>query len=318
MKNTVNDMRSLRQRIRKALIIFSFMLLPVTFAYISCPIITEGASIGVATGGLIVFILLFISSLFVGRLWCGWLCPAGGLQEIYAQIRGNTINNKKLKLLKYLIFISLFIPFLSATYFAGGLRTIDVFYYTDHGISIARQGAYIIFYAQIFFITIFAMFAGRRGFCHYFCPIAVIMITGRRIQNLFRWPALHLSANADLCTDCKRCSRGCPMGLDVSNMVRQMRLEDADCILCGVCVDIYDGADASEFRLKILSDLFDDIYDIKIFQQLPLPLRMEVMKGKVLYEDNTPFLYDKAYETVKEFESFKPRYYDYLVIEPLT
>jgi uncharacterized protein len=84
-----------------------------------------------------------------------------------------------------------------------------------------------------------------------------------------------------------------------------------------ICV-YYDGTDASEFRLKVLSDLFDDIYDIKIFQQLSLPLRMQVLKGRVLYEDDTPFLYDKAYETIKEFGSFKPRYYDYLGIEPLT
>jgi uncharacterized protein len=79
----------------------------------------------------------------------------------------------------------------------------------------------------------------------------------------------------------------------------------------------YDGSDASEFRLKVLSDLFDDVYYIKIFQQLPLPLRMQVLKGKVLYEDDTPFMYDKAYETIKEFESFKRRYYDYLGIESL-
>jgi predicted nucleotidyltransferase len=80
----------------------------------------------------------------------------------------------------------------------------------------------------------------------------------------------------------------------------------------------YDDADASEFRLKVLSDLFDDVYDIKIFQQLPLPLRMQVLRGKVLYSDDTPFMYDKAYETIKEFESFKRRYYDYLGIESLT
>ena len=79
----------------------------------------------------------------------------------------------------------------------------------------------------------------------------------------------------------------------------------------------YDDANASEFRLKVLSELFDDVYDIKIFQQLPLPLRMQVLKGKVLYEDYTPFMYDKAYETIKEFESFKRRYYDYLGIESL-
>jgi len=91
MKRSTN-----RQRVRNALIIFSFVLLPVTFAYISCPIITEGASEGIITGGLIVFILLFISSLFLGRLWCGWLCPMGGLQEIYFHINDNKINLRRL------------------------------------------------------------------------------------------------------------------------------------------------------------------------------------------------------------------------------
>jgi uncharacterized protein len=89
--------------------------------------------------------------------------------------------------------------------------------------------------------------------------------------------------------------------------------EDSDIDLCVY----YDYADAPQFRLKVLSDFFDDVYDIKIFQQLPLPLRMQVLKGKVLYEDETPFMYDKAYETIKEFESLECRYYDCLGIESL-
>ena len=56
------------QRTRTALIIISFVLMPVTFAYISCPIIIEGASKGIATGGMIVFVLIFTSPLFLGRL----------------------------------------------------------------------------------------------------------------------------------------------------------------------------------------------------------------------------------------------------------
>ena len=234
MKRSTN-----RQRVRNALIIFSFVLLPVTFAYISCPIITEGASEGIITGGLIVFILLFISSLFWGRLWCGWLCPMGGLQEIYFHINDNQINLRRLDWFKYLIFLAvIFIPLISAIRSAGGLTTIDLFYDTDHGISIAKQGAYIIFLAQITFVTVFAILGGKRGFCHYFCPIAVIMIIGRKIRNLIRWPALHLSADAARCTGCRKCSKDCPMGLDVNIMVRQGSMENAECILCGCCVDI--------------------------------------------------------------------------------
>jgi len=189
------------------------------------------------TGGLIVFILIFISSLFLGRLWCGWLCPAGGLQEIYFQINNKQVNIGRLNWIKYLTFLAIFTSIILAVRSAGGLTTIDPFYYTEHGISIAKEGAYTIFYAQIAFITVFAISAGKRGFCHYFCPIAVIMIIGRKIRNLVRWPALHLSADTDLCTDCRKCSTSCPMGLDVNDMVRQESMENAECILCGGCVD---------------------------------------------------------------------------------
>jgi ferredoxin-type protein NapH len=233
------DNSIIRQRIRKTLIILSFVLLPATFAYISCPIITQGASEGIITGGLILFILLFISSLFLGRLWCGWLCPGGGLQEIYFDINNKPAKAGRLDWLKYIIFLAvIFIPLISAIRSAGGFTAVDVFYYTDHGISIAGQGAYIIFFVQIAFFTVFAILGGKRGFCHYFCPIAVIMITGRKIGNLIRWPALHLSAIESHCKDCNKCSKNCPMGLDVSNMVRLGCMENTECILCGVCVDV--------------------------------------------------------------------------------
>jgi len=234
MKNFVN-----RQRVRKALIIFSFVLLPVTFAYISCPIIIKGASEGIATGGLMVFIIIFLSSLFLGRIWCGWLCPGGGLQEIYFQINNKQVKVGRRNWFKYLMFLAIIlIPLISAIRSAGGFTAIDMFYSTDHGISIAKQGAYTIFFVQIAFFTAFAMLAGRRGFCHYFCPIAVIMIIGRKIRNLIGWPTLHLSADKDRCTDCRKCSENCPMSLDVNIMVRQGRMENTECILCGCCVDV--------------------------------------------------------------------------------
>lgn len=226
-----------KQRARTALIIISFVLMPVTFAYISCPIVIEGASKGIVTGGMIVFILIFTSSLFFGRLWCGWLCPAGGLQEIYFQINNKNVRGGMLNWLKYVAFLAIiFVPLISEIHSSGGLKTIDLFYHTDHGISIAGEGAYVIYLVQIAFITLFAILAGKRGFCHYFCPIAVMPIIGRKIRNLIRWPALHLSADSERCTACGICSKDCPMGLDVRTMVERRRMEHTECILCGCCV----------------------------------------------------------------------------------
>jgi polyferredoxin len=91
----------------------------------------------------------------------------------------------------------------------------------------------------IIFIIIFvvAFITGRRGFCHILCPIAGIMVAGRSIRNLAGWKALQLSARSDLCIDCKKCQKECPMGLEVHEMVRTGNMEKPDCILCARCAD---------------------------------------------------------------------------------
>jgi len=81
----------------------------------------------------------------------------------------------------------------------------------------------------------------------------------------------------------------------------------------------YDGApeEASRFRFKVLSELFDDRYDVQIFQQLPIYVRVEVLRGKVIYCKNKRFLYDVAIETIKDFERFKHRFYDYIGVRAI-
>ena len=90
---------------------------------------------------------------------------------------------------------------------------------------------------------------------------------------------------------------------------RRMK-KDSDIDLC----IYYDGSpeEASRFRFKVLSELFDDIYDVQIFQQLPLYVRVEVFKGRVIYCKDKRFLYEEAIETIKDFEEFKHRFYDYI------
>lgn len=65
------------------------------------------------------------------------------------------------------------------------------------------------------------------------------------------------------------------------------------------------------FRMKILG-MVSDKFDIQIFQDLPLYIRREVIRGKVLYYDKSRFLYKIIYETSKDFDDFKYRFYDYI------
>jgi predicted nucleotidyltransferase len=70
--------------------------------------------------------------------------------------------------------------------------------------------------------------------------------------------------------------------------------------------------ESSRFRFKVLSELFDEIYAIQIFQQLPLYVRVEVLKGKVIHCKDREFFYEVALETIKDFGAFKHRFYDYI------
>jgi Nucleotidyltransferase domain. len=79
-----------------------------------------------------------------------------------------------------------------------------------------------------------------------------------------------------------------------------------------LCV-YYEGrrTEAARFRHAVLSCLPGVDYDIQIFQDLPLYIRVEVIKGKPVFVRNLRFLYEKATETLRDFEDFKHRLYDY-------
>jgi ferredoxin-type protein NapH len=72
----------LRQRIRKALVILAFLSFPITMNFLSPYVIIDGAMSGIVNGSLVMFGLMFVSSLFLSRAWCGWVCHGAGMQEI--------------------------------------------------------------------------------------------------------------------------------------------------------------------------------------------------------------------------------------------
>lgn len=226
-----------RQKIRTLILVITFLFVPVTIFYISPIVIIMGAAEGVATGSMLLYIALFILSFVVGRLWCGWLCPMGAWQEICSPVIKRRVAEGWRNGIKYVVTVLwlALIGFLIAD--AGGIHAVDPFYGTVNGVSVSSVEILGIVSLIFAIILAVAFLSGRRGFCHVLCPIAGIMVIGRKIRNLAGGPALGLDASPEKCTDCKKCSRECPMGLDVNGMVRAGRMENADCILCASCAD---------------------------------------------------------------------------------
>jgi ferredoxin-type protein NapH len=231
-----------RQRIRKALLLVSFLFFPVTLYYFSPALILSGASEGVINGSFLVFGLMFVLSLFVGRLWCGWACPAGALQELAAPANNKRFPRGRTDWIKWAIWIPwiALIAFLAIR--AGGYHAVEPLYQIPGGATLAIPAGdgppwWLIYYIIVALFLVLALVLGRRGGCHSVCWMAPFMIIGRWLRNRVRWPALRLAAAPDKCTDCLTCTRECPMSLEVHDMVQRADMEDAECILCGTCVD---------------------------------------------------------------------------------
>jgi ferredoxin-type protein NapH len=232
-----------RQRIRRALGLISFLLFPITLYYFSPAIILGGASEGVINASFIVFVVMFVSALFVGRLWCGWVCPAGGLQDLCGPVNNTPAPGARFDWIKWGIWIPWIGSIVALAIRAGGYHSVDPFYSLEGGVTLAQPLSpdgppwYMIYYVILALFSVLAIAAGRRAGCHYVCWMAPFMIMGRRIRNLVKWPALRLRAEPARCTDCQKCTRNCPTSLDVTHMVQAGDMEDDECILCGTCVD---------------------------------------------------------------------------------
>ena len=226
-----------RQQTRKILTIVMFVLFPVIYYYFSPYLIIMGASQGIITGSLLVFAALFASSLFVGRVFCGWICPGGATQELCAMARKKGFKNGKKNLIKYAIWAP-WITIIALLFFqAGGVKAVDPLYQTYYGISVSNIYSAVIFIAIAGLIAGLALAAGKRASCHTICWMAPFMIIGRKIRNSVNWPSLQLVADKEKCVNCKVCNQKCPMSLAVESMVQQNSMENSECILCGSCVD---------------------------------------------------------------------------------
>lgn len=225
-----------RQRVRKGIILLSFFLFPATFYYLSPAIIMEASSKGIVNGSFIMFSLMFISSILLGRFFCGWVCPGAGCQESIFQARSKEV--KKGNFIKWVIWVPWITGIIILAIKSGGYNRTDFFYQTTYGLSVSDVPSVVTYFLVLLVLIVLPAFiVGKRSFCHHLCWMAPFMIVGRKIGNLLKLSQLHLKPNPDKCKNCHTCIENCPMSLPVEKMVKDNDMENSECILCGSCVD---------------------------------------------------------------------------------
>ncbi len=182
-----------------------------------------GAPIQIAILGLVLFIIL---TFVFGRIFCGYLCPIGTLQEIVYLIplKKLKIKNKTPLIIFRLIFFIAFVVL--SVIFAMGILTYFGFY-DFFNLNINSIFSYI------FLILLAASIFVYRPFCRFFCPYGTLLSLAS-IKGKFK-----LQRNAD-CVDCKKCEIICPTNEAGGNDLKQ------ECYLCNKCKDVC-SVDAIEY-----------------------------------------------------------------------
>ncbi|RZN36556.1 MAG: 4Fe-4S binding protein [Methanosarcinales archaeon] len=185
--------------------------------------------------------LIFIGSLSVigAKLFCGWVCPFGALQEIINRIPAPT--GKKIKLpfnISNSIRISIFSISLIMVLATGS----DL--YTYHNIlnpfELFDWHFELVLSVLVGTILIASLFV-YRPFCYLVCPVGLLSWLLEHI-SIFRVRIIQ-----DLCNNCNKCIRVAPCP-SVKAIVNGDTLQP-DCFACGVCIDACP-TDALKFGIR--------------------------------------------------------------------
>jgi ferredoxin-type protein NapH len=173
-------------------------------------------------------------TVFIGRFFCGWICPFGFILDLVARITPKFGMPKFLKnrMIKYGILAGAvggsaglgFQPFcivcpigsLCRSYGPGGLL----------------QGA------QLALVPVLASLevTERRSWCRYFCPVGAVLALAAKIGLI----KIVIGARQCKKFSCMQCAEVCPMGIIDKDSLRQgisPKVPMEECIMCLRCVD---------------------------------------------------------------------------------
>lgn len=185
--------------------------------------LNAGRGVPVLFLAIAAFVALFT---FIGnKLFCGWACPLGALQEIAHRI---PISEKlKIKLpfgITNSIRIGLFLLFIVLTFTVGKsiYPYINAFEFFHWGFGLLT--------IVIFAVTLIGALFIFRPFCYLICPL-----------GLFTWLIEHLSLirmkmDRDKCTNCNICIEKSPCPA-VSSLLEEKKSRP-DCHACGRCIEV--------------------------------------------------------------------------------
>lgn len=150
------------------------------------------------------------------------------------EVNKKHVRNGKMNWIKFGIWLPWMMAIL-AGFMTMGINEFNFLFATESGISVDRPARYILYFGVVGIFVIVNLLVGKRAMCHYGCWMSPFMIIGISIRKVLHLPGLTLTAEKEKCISCNKCSKVCPMSLDVLSMVQEDNMTNLECVLCTRC-----------------------------------------------------------------------------------
>ncbi len=193
---------------------------------------------GAVNAGFVLLVLLLLSTLVLGRLFCGWACHVVAYQDACAwllsklKLKPRPVRSRLLALVPILAALEMFV-FPSARRFLEGRGlpalawhlTTDSFWERFPGPLVAALTFAVAGGAMVWFL-------GAKGFCTYGCPYGALFgIADRGARGRIRV--------TDACEGCGHCTATCTSNVRVHEEVARFGMVvDPGCMKCMDCVSV--------------------------------------------------------------------------------
>lgn len=200
----------------------------ICFGFLKGNLITF--SVGVAALGILLGIAFMLLSMFQGRVFCGYICPLGTLQELVYALRKKRCQQlsymyeRKLVKLKYGVLI------INIILVIFGLSWLYINLCPIYGLS--RLPSMAIGGLLVLALILIGGFFMERLWCRFLCPYAALLNLAQKFGALLGIKRHMIFRNLERCVDCELCCRNCPMNLDI---LASEYVEDENCIHCLRC-----------------------------------------------------------------------------------
>ncbi len=233
--------------------LIQWLIMGMTISPIEPSEAMETLEVGVINAGAILFLLAFLSTLILGRFFCGWLCHVVALQDLCAYmmtkvgIRPKPFRSRLLVYFPFALGMYMFVwPSFKRLALAPLLKSAEIdwpawlrpvepitqystelvvedFWATMPPWFIAIPFLFICGFAAVYFL-------GAKGFCTYGCPYAAFF------KPMDKVAPVRVHVNDD-CHQCGYCTSVCTSNVRVSEEVRDFGMVvDAGCMKTLDCI----------------------------------------------------------------------------------